>query len=402
MPILRNISYLARCSGSHQGDDAALKNAAVVWDHEHITWVGLEKDLPAGMSDQPEFDAGGAMVIPGLIDCHTHLVFGGWRDDEFVRRIQGEDYSAIAASGGGIRRTMQQTREASMDDLVQRGIDHLDQMIRLGVVHVECKTGYGLSLEEEIRQLDAARAIDAGHPVRLTQTFLGAHAVPPEFGSPDGWIDYLIAEVMPLVARRSDVRFADIFVEKGAFTLDQARRYLRAAADFGFGLKLHVDQLSDGDGAALAAEMGAVSADHLEYVNEDGIRALAKSGTVAVSLPIASMVLAKPSLPARKLIEAGVAVAVATDFNPGSAPSYDLHLAMWLACTFQRMRPVESLMGATRYAARAIGREHDLGSIEVGKLASMAVIEAENPDMWMYHYRQGTCVGTFVRGRVGF
>ncbi len=399
MPILRNIGYLARCSGPNQHDEDALKHAAVVWDHEHITWVGQEKDLPTGLPDQPEFDAGGAMVIPGLIDCHTHLVFGGWRTDEFVRRIKGEDYTIIAASGGGIRRTMQQTREASLEELVQRGIEHLDRMIQLGVVHVECKTGYGLSLEEEIRQLDAARAIDAGHPVRLTQTFLGAHAVPPEFQSADAWIDYLIAEVMPLVARRSDVRFADIFVEKGAFTADQARRYLRAAAELGFGLKLHVDQLSDGNGAALAAEMGAVSADHLEYVNEDGIKALAKSGTVAVSLPIASMVLAKPSLPARKLMEAGVPVAVATDFNPGSAPSYDMHLAMWLACTYQRMTPVESLMGATRYAARAIGREHDLGSIEVGKLASMAIIEAEHPDEWMYHYRQGTCVRTFVRGK---
>jgi len=263
MPILRNIAYLARCSGSHQGEDAALTRAAVVWEDEHITWVGQEKELPAGLLDQPEFDAGGAMVIPGLIDCHTHLVFGGWRTDEFVRRIQGEDYTAIAASGGCIRRTMQLPREAGLDQLVQRGIHHLDQMVRLGVVHVECKTGYGLSLEEEIRQLDAARAIDAGHPVRLTQTFLGAHAVPPEFLSADAWIDFLIAEVLPLVARRSDVRFADIFVEKGAFTRDQAHRYLKAAAELGFGLKLHVDQLSDGDGASLAAQMGAVSADHL-------------------------------------------------------------------------------------------------------------------------------------------
>jgi imidazolonepropionase len=399
MPVLRNIGYLARCSGPNQSDDRGLRDAAVIWDQEHITWVGQEKDLPASLPDQPEFDAGGAMVIPGLIDCHTHLVFGGWRSDEFVRRIQGEDYSAIAASGGGIRRTMQQTREASLEELVQRGIEHLDQMFQLGVVHVECKTGYGLSLEEEIRQLDAARAIDAGHPVRLTQTFLGAHAVPPEFQSADTWIDYLIAEVMPLVARRSDVRFADIFVEKGAFTADQARRYLRAAAELGFGLKLHVDQLSDGDGAALAAEMGAVSADHLEYVNEDGIMALAKSGTVAVSLPIASMVLAKPPLPARKLMEAGVPVAVATDFNPGSAPSYDMHLAMWLGCTYQRMTPAEALMGATRYAARAILRENDLGSIEAGKLASLAIIDDENPEQWLYHYRQGTCVKTFVRGR---
>jgi imidazolonepropionase len=398
MPILRNIGYLARCSGPNQHDDAALKHAAVVWDHEHITWVGKETNLPA-LNDEQVFDAGGRMVIPGLIDCHTHLVFGGWRSDEFVRRIKGEDYREIAKQGGGIRRSMTQTREANMDELVDRGLTHLDQMYRLGVVHAECKTGYGLSLEHEIRQLDVARSIDSRHAVRLTQTFLGAHATPPEFKDADAWIDHLIDEVLPIVSRRGDVRFADIFVEDGAFSVEQARRYLKAAVSMGLHVKVHADQLHDGDGAALAAEFKATSADHLEYVSDAGIAALASAGTVAVSLPIASMVLAQPPLPARKLIDAGVPVAVATDFNPGSAPSYDMHLALWLACTYQRMTPSEALMGATRYAARAILRENDLGSIEAGKLASLAIIDDENPDQWLYHYRQGTCVKTFVRGR---
>ncbi len=398
MPILRNIGTLATCSTDRQDGLNPITKAAVVWEHEHITWVGKEADLPA-LKDEQVFDAGGRMVIPGLIDCHTHLVFGGWRSDEFVRRIQGEDYREIARQDGGIRRSMTQTREASMDELVDRGLTHLDQMYHLGVVHAESKTGYGLSLEHEIRQLDAARSIDARHAVRLTQTFLGAHATPPEFKDADAWIDYLIDEVLPIVSRRGDVRFADVFVEDGAFTVEQARRYLRAAVSMGLHVKVHADQLHDGDGAALAAEFKATSADHLEYVSDAGIAALASAGTVAVSLPIASMVLAQPPLPARKLIEAGVPVAVATDFNPGSAPSYDMHLALWLACTFQRMTPSEALMGATRYAARAILRENDLGSIEQGKLASMAIIDDEHPDQWLYHYRQGTCVKTFVRGR---
>jgi imidazolonepropionase len=398
MPILRNIGYLATCSSDRQGELNPITDAAIVWDHEHITWVGKDSDLPAS-NDEQVIDAGGRMVIPGLIDCHTHLVFGGWRSDEFVRRIKGEDYRDIARQGGGIKRSMAQTRAASMDDLVESGLRHLDQMYKLGVVHAECKTGYGLSLEHEIRQLDAARSIDSRHDIRLTQTFLGAHATPPEFEDADAWIDYLISDVLPIVSRRGDVRFADIFIEEGAFNLDQARRYATAAVSMGLHIKVHADQLHDGSGAAFAAEFEATSADHLEFISDAGISALVSSGTVAVSLPIASLVLNQPPLPARKLIDAGVPVAVATDFNPGSAPSYDMHLAMWLACTFQRMTPSEALMGATRYAARAIRRENDLGSVEVGKLASLAIIDDEHPDQWMYHFRQGTCVKTFVRGR---
>lgn len=398
MPILRNIGYLATCSSDRQDELNPITDAAIVWDHEHITWVGKDSDLPAS-SDEQVIDAGGRMVIPGLIDCHTHLVFGGWRVDEFVRRIKGEDYRDIARQGGGIKRSMAQTRAASLDDLVESGLSHLDQMYKLGVVHAECKTGYGLSLEHEIRQLDAARSIDSRHDIRLTQTFLGAHATPPEFGDADAWIDYLISDVLPIVSRRGDVRFADIFIEDGAFNLDQARRYATAAVSMGLHIKVHADQLHDGGGAAFAAEFKATSADHLEFISDAGISALETSGTVAVSLPIASLVLAQPPLPARKLIDAGVPVAVATDFNPGSAPSYDMHLAMWLACTFQRMTPAEALVGATRFAAKAIRRENDLGSVEVGKLASLAIIDDEHPDQWMYHYRQGTCVQTIVRGR---
>lgn len=399
MPLLRNIGFLATCTGPGQDGIAEIRDAALVWLGDTLMWAGPERDLPAHYRGMDTFDAEGLMVIPGLIDCHTHLIFGGWRSDEFKRRLLGEDYRAIAASGGGIRKTMRQTRAADLESLVQAATRHLDGMMRLGVTTVECKTGYGLSLNAEVRQLDAARAADAVHPIRLVQTFLGAHAVPPEFDDGDAWIDHLIQNILPIISRRGDVRFADIFVEDGAFTPVQAKRYLQAARQMGLHVKLHVDQLHDGDGAALAAKMGAVSADHLEYVNEKGIQAMTESGTVAVSLPIASLVLAQPSMPARALIEAGVPVAVATDFNPGSAPSYDLHLAMWLACTFQRMTPAEALMGATHIAAKALQMEHEIGSLQPGLRADFALIDAPDVDHWLYHFRPGTCKAVWTGGK---
>lgn len=399
MPLLRNIGYLATCDGVGQNGVAAIRNAAVVWLGDTIMWVGPEAELPPHYLGMETFDAQGLMVIPGLIDCHTHLIFGGWRSDEFQRRLRGEDYRAIAAEGGGIRKTMRQTRKASLESLVKSATTHLDAMLRLGVTTVECKTGYGLSLDAEVRQLDAARAADAVHPIRLVPTFLGAHAVPPEFDSADAWIDHLIQDILPIVSRRGDVRFADVFVEDGAFTAEQAERYLIAAKEMGLQPKLHVDQLHDGNGGALSAKMKAVSADHLEYVNAEGIRAMAEAGTVAVSLPIASLVLAQPALPARALIDAGVPVAVATDFNPGSAPSYDLHLALWLACTFQRMTPAEALMGATTIAAQALQMEHEIGSLRPGLRADLALIDAPDVDHWLYHFRSDTCKAVWTGGK---
>jgi imidazolonepropionase len=398
MPVLRNIGYLATCASSQPGELQPLQQAAIAWQGDRIRWIGDTKAIPPQYLEEEIYEAHGAMVIPGLVDSHTHLVFGGWRTDEFKRRLMGEQYGTIAAEGGGIRKTMRQTREADFDALVERGVKALDGMLRLGVVHAECKTGYGLSLEHEIRQLDAARFIDARHPIRLTQTFLGAHTLPPEYSSNQEYIQYLIEEVLPVVARRSDVPFVDIFVEHGAFSLADAERYFKAAQTFGFKLKIHAEQFHESGSVTLACAYRAVSADHLEFISDAGIEAMARSGTVAVSLPIASLVLQQPPIPARKLIDKGIPVAVATDYNPGSAPSYDLHLALWLACTYQRMSPAEALMGATRYAARAIGLEHVLGSIEVGKLASFALIDAENPDFWLYHYRPETCKAVVTSG----
>jgi imidazolonepropionase len=276
-------------------------------------------------------------------------------------------------------------------------------MLALGVTTVECKSGYGLDREHELRLLRVYRTLAGMQPVRLVPTFLGAHVVPPEYRDDRaGYLSLLIDDLVPCIARERLAAFCDVFVERSAFTVDEARRLLRAAQTAGLGAKLHADQLSEGGGAELAAELGAVSADHLECASEAGIAAMARAGVVAVSLPLASLYLGLRPAPARRWIEAGGAVAVATDFNPGSAPSYHLPFALTLACTLQRMTPAEALKGATVIAARAVGLEAQVGSLEVGKAADFAVIDAPDAAHWLYHLRPNACRATVVAGRQGW
>jgi imidazolonepropionase len=401
MPVLRNISQLATCrADGAQGDIHAIAGAAMAWRGATITWVGVEADLPVSSRDQEEIDAGGRLVVPGLIDCHTHLAFAGWRKDEFERRLRGASYLDIARAGGGIARTVTETRAAAETDLVARAGGFLAQMMRLGVTTVEAKSGYGLTLADELKILRVYRTLASAGPVDVVSTFLGAHAIAPEYhGNRHDYIDLLCDEMVPRVAREGLASFCDVFVEEGAFTVAEGRRILDAGRRHGLRAKVHADQLSDGGGAALAAAAGAVSADHLEHVSADGIRALQRAGTVAVSLPIATATLAQPPLPARVLVGAGVPVAVATDFNPGTAPSFDLPLALWLACVLQRMTPAEALKGATIIAARAIGRDDRQGSLELGKDANLAIVEAEDVDGWLYHFRPQACHAVFARGQ---
>jgi len=401
MVILENIAQLATCRAEGgQGEIHAISDAALIWDDETIRWVGPRRELPAHYRNAERWDALGGTVIPGLVDCHTHLAFAGWRAEEFEQRILGRSYLEIAEAGGGIARTVRLTRAASEDSLAERAAGFLEQMVSLGVTTVECKSGYGLDREHELRLLRVYRTLAGRQPVRLVPTFLGAHTVPPEFsGDREGYVSLLIDDLIPAVAREDLARFCDVFVERSAFSVDEARRILRAGQAAGLGAKLHADQLTAGGGAELAAEMGAVSADHLECASDAGVAAMARAGVVAVSLPLASLYLGQRPFGARRWIEAGVPVAVATDFNPGSAPSFHLPFALTLACTLQRMTPAEALKGATIVAAKAVGLERRIGSLEPGKAADFAVLDAPDVNHWLYHLRANACRATVIAGR---
>jgi imidazolonepropionase len=401
MPVLRNIGTLATCRAEGtQADIHCIPGAALAWDGPTIRWVGAERDLPVEYRGEESWDAEGALVVPGLVDCHTHLAFGGWRGEDFEQRTLGRSYLEIARSGGGIASTVARTRELTEDALFARASRFLQQMIQLGVTTVECKSGYGLELETELRLLRVYRRLAEAGPVRIAATFLGAHVVPPEYREHrSAYLDLVVGQMIPAVAGSGLASFCDVFVEESAFTIDEARRVLLAGRAAGLRPKLHADQLTSGGGAELAAEVGAVSADHLECVSEAGILALREAGCVAVSLPLASLYLRQAPMPARTLLGLGLPVAVATDFNPGSAPSFHLPLAMMLACTLQRMTPAEVLKGATLVGARALGLDQRIGSLEPDKAADFALIEAESVNHWMYHFRPNACVRTIAAGR---
>jgi imidazolonepropionase len=400
MPVLRDIGTLVTCAGA--GGQAAvhpIPDAALVWENETILWVGPAADLPAEFARGETREAGGALVIPGLVDCHTHLAFGGWRAEEFEQRIRGRSYLEIAAAGGGIASTVAKTRAATSGELRRRCDEHLAAMAELGITTVEAKSGYGLSTEHELRLLEVYRDLASG-PQRIIPTLLAAHIVPPDYRDHrDMYLRLITDEIIPLVAKRGLARFCDAFVEERAFTVEEGRRVLKAGLAVGLRPKLHADQLTCSGGAELAAEVGAISADHLEFISPTGIERLAAAGTVAVGLPLASLYLQSPPLPARTLLAAGVPVAIATDFNPGSAPSYHLPLALTLACTLFRMTPAEALKGATLVAAKAIGLEREVGSLEAGKSADFAVIDAPSVEHWLYQFRGNACVRTVARGR---
>jgi imidazolonepropionase len=400
MPILRNIGCLV--TGRPAGDERLeiLTHAALFWKGDRFRWVGTEGGLPELPPGEATLDAQGGMVIPGLIDCHTHLAFAGWRADEFEARIRGSSYLEIAKSGGGILRTVEATRRASRDELVERCLVHLRRMAESGVVAVEAKSGYGLDIESELKLLEVYRELNRRQPVRIIPTLLAAHVVPPEFENRRAdYVRMICSELIPEVAGRGLARFCDVFLEAGAFTAEDAREILACGWRYGLRPKLHADQLSAGGGAELAAEVGAVSADHLEHASEEGLQRLAKAGVVAVLLPVAELYLGEAPASARRLVERGLTVAVATDFNPGTAPTYSLTLALLLACTLGRLTPAEALVGATRAAARAVGEEENLGTIEPGKRADFVLLDAEGPAQWISHFGGPAPTAVWIGGR---
>lgn len=397
-----NIGTLLTCPVDGGTDDlGAIDDAALVWENGRVLWTGLRTEVPQSFRDQHVrfHDLHGRLVLPGLVDCHTHLAFGGWRAHEFGLRCQGASYQAIAQAGGGIAHTMAATRAATEEHLYNRARGFLANMLALGVTTVEAKSGYGLTVADEVKLLRVYQRLHAEGPQHLTATCLAAHIVPPEYRHDRAaYVRLVCDDLLPLVAAEGLAAFCDVFVEDGAFTTDQARAILAAGKRHGLHPKLHVDQLADGGGAALAAEVHATSADHLEYTNPDGIAAMADAGVVAVTLPLASLYLNQPPLDARPWIEAGACVAVATDFNPGSAPSYHLPLAMMLACTLNRMTPAQAVRGATVHAARALRLEDQVGNLTPGTRANFICLDASTVDHWLYHFRPNAVHAVYIDG----
>ncbi len=390
--FIRNVGRLITADGPIGHGAAAtlapLSQVCVGVTDGLVTFVGPEREVPPGATNDrtSELDAEGSLVTPGLVDPHTHLIFSGERSAEFAMRCAGKTYLEIAAAGGGIRSTVQATRASSEDGLVWAARERLEGLIRQGVTTVEIKSGYGLDVATELRMLRAVRTLQAESAATLVPTLLCAHAVPTEFeGRPADWLDHCVQALLPQVAQEQLARFVDIFVERGSFSAEDARRYLGAARRLGFKTRLHVDQLTPGGGAELAAELGATSADHLEQITPAGIAALKRSGTVAVLAPVSTLFLkVNPYAPGRALADAGVPVALATNFNPGSAMSNNLSLTMGLACLHNGLTPEEAVLGFTRFAAMALADDRR-GRVSVGGPADFALFDAQHEGELPYH-----------------
>ncbi|MGE5713556.1 MAG: imidazolonepropionase [Betaproteobacteria bacterium] len=357
-----------------------VRDAALAVCDGRITWLGPRAALPRDLHADSVVDGAGAWITPGLIDCHTHIVYAGNRSDEFEARLHGATYAEIAERGGGIVSTVRATRAASEDELFVASLPRVRALLAEGVTTLEIKSGYGLELEAERRMLLVARRIGRELPVTVRTTFLGAHAVPPEFaGRADAYVDEVCERMLPALVGEGLVDAVDAFCETIGFTPAQTERVFRAAQALGVPVKLHAEQLSDQGGAALTARYAGLSADHLEYLSGDGIVAMAKAGTVAVLLPGAFYCLRETKLPPIDALRAAkVPMAVATDCNPGTSPLTSLLLAMNMACTLFRLTPAEALAGATVHAARALGL-FDVGTLEVGQRADFALWDIERP-----------------------
>lgn len=361
----------------------AIERGAVAARDGRIAWAGSADDAPAAAET---IDCEGRWITPGLIDCHTHLVHGGDRAHEFELRLEGASYEEIARAGGGIVSTMRATRAASEAELVKGALPRLDALIAEGATTVEVKSGYGLSLDDELKMLRAARALERERPVRIATTFLGAHALPPEYaGDRTGYVDLVCEAMIPAVDEAGLADAVDAFCEGIGFTPEETARVFAAAAAHGLRVKLHAEQLSNRHGAALAAAHGALSADHLEHLDADGIAAIAAAGTVATLLPGAFYFMRETRLPpVQALRDAGVPIALATDCNPGTSPLTSLLLVMNMGATLFRLTVEECLAGVTREAARALGLADEIGTIEAGKACDLAIWDVERPAELVY------------------
>jgi len=396
---IHGIGVLATMDGTGPHGLGLVHDAVVVCRGAAIVDCGA-RGAVAIPSDAERVDAGGAAVVPGLVDCHTHAVFMGDRSDEFARRARGETYAQIAAAGGGIRATMRAVRAATVDALVAAARPRLRRMLARGVTTVEMKSGYGLTVEDELKLLRAARALRDEGPVHVEATLLAAHAVPPEAASASAWTTTIVDELLPAVAREGLASACDVFVEQGAFSVDDGRRLLTRAAALGLRPRVHAEQLSWQGGARLAAEVGALAASHLEHITTDDARRLADAGVVAEVLSLAQVFLrGQRAIPGRLLKDAGCVVAVGTDLNPGTAMSCDLPLAAGLAVTQSGLYAEEALAGITRDGARALGLS-DRGVVAVGRRADLVVLRATSPLALVYEWAEPLAAVVVAGGRV--
>jgi imidazolonepropionase len=405
--IIKNAGELLTLSSSFKEESGLgmIQKGAVAIKKGRVYWIGKTEEMSGKFSlsrDGREIDGTGKVVMPGLIDAHTHLVFAGSRENEFEQRIQGLSYQEIAGRGGGILSTVEATRNSSFDELFSLGKRRLDRMLSKGVTTVEAKSGYGLSLQDEMKILRVMKALQESHSIDIVPTFLGAHTVPKEFREDRAhYVDLLTEEMIPQVAQERLAEFCDVFCEEKAFTLEEAKRILETGKRYGLKPKIHADQLSSGGGAELAAEVNAYSADHLEYASPEGIKKMAEKGVTAVLLPGASFFLSmKTYPPARDMIEQGVAVSLATDLNPGSSMTESLPMMMTMGCTMYKLLPKEVIQATTIHAARSMGREKEMGSLEVGKQADLLVLDIPNYRYLPYHFGVDHVETVIKKGRI--
>jgi imidazolonepropionase len=388
-------------TGESADESGVLAGVGVVVDGEAIAAVGPEAELAGRYPDAERVDCGGAVVTPGLVDSHTHAVFGRWRADEYALRSRGVPYMEIARRGGGINASVRDLRERSEDELVELTRPRLRSVLELGTTTVEVKSGYGLTTEDELKMLRVIRRLDEEGPLDLVATFLGAHETPPEYeGRTSAYVERVVSEMIPAVAEAGLARFCDVFMEPGVFDGDQSRRILEAGIEHGLTPKLHADELEPSGGAELAAALDAASADHLGAISDAGIEALAGSRTVATLLPGTLFFLGKKRYaPARALLDAGATVALATDFNPGSSASPSLPMAMTVACSQMGMDPLEALVAATAGGARALRLEDGRGTLRAGAPADLVLWDAEDHREIPYRYGVRLARSVWKRGR---
>ena len=375
-----------------------IHNGGMLVRDGEIERVGPSDEIEKNVGDADVVDAGGHVVMPGFVDAHTHLVFAGNRLDDFERRARGETYEQIAKAGGGIRSTVEKTRAASELELLTQAKKHANWLLSCGTTTVEAKSGYGLTVEDELKILRVMRQLKEEVPLEIVPTFLGAHAVPREL-SPDEYLDVVITEMLPRVTAEKLAEFCDVFCERGYFNIDQSRKILSTAKKLGLRLRGHVDQLTNSGGAKLMAEMGATTADHLEQTDEQGIAALKKANVQPVLLPGSVYALGSSRYPrSREMIEAGLAIVLATDFNPGSSPTPSMPMVLSLACTQMKMSPAEAITASTVNAAYSVNRGDRIGSLEPGKLANFVIFDCEDYRELAYWFGIPQTHSVYVRG----